>query len=178
MTPSSATRLRTPFEPTIAVLTAPARMRKPTTTTNARRTRRTDRGGTDHVHGESTDQVVAVRAHADVVGDDHDREERDQPVVNIVKRKMTRPARMRFGTLGCAISRFTCASGLLTTHGENRVSERDQDAERADALFPPRAREPAESVVAQVQLEGRQGRPAHPERQAAPGDHHDHHQPW
>ena len=35
MTPSSATRLSTPLEPMIAVLTAPARIRKPTTTTKA-----------------------------------------------------------------------------------------------------------------------------------------------
>src|SRR6266849_6572914 len=34
-TPSSETRLSTPFEPTIAVLTAPARIIVPTTTTNA-----------------------------------------------------------------------------------------------------------------------------------------------
>src|ERR1700704_252284 len=43
-TPSSETRLRTPLDPMIAVLTAPERMRNPTTTTNARKIRRRMRG--------------------------------------------------------------------------------------------------------------------------------------
>src|SRR5262249_61271450 len=65
---------------------------------------------------------------------------------------------------------------LLAAHGENRVPEGDQDAERADAFPPLRPSEPAERLVAQMELERRQRRPAPPERRAAPGEHdHDHH---
>jgi hypothetical protein len=43
-TPSSDTRLSTPFDPTIAVFAAPARIRNPTTTTNAWKNSRNDNG--------------------------------------------------------------------------------------------------------------------------------------
>ena len=75
-TPSSDTRFSTPFEPTIAVFTAPARIRKPTTTTNAWNTSRSAERA-DHVHREAGDQVVVeLRPHG--VGDDRDREEADE----------------------------------------------------------------------------------------------------
>src|SRR5262249_49379429 len=44
MTPSSATRLRTPLEPMMAVLTAPARIKKPTTQTKALSNKRPSSG--------------------------------------------------------------------------------------------------------------------------------------
>ena len=43
-TPSSDTRFSTPFEPTIAVFTAPAKINVPTTTTNAWKTNRIANG--------------------------------------------------------------------------------------------------------------------------------------
>src|ERR1700737_537754 len=43
-TPSAEMRLRTPLEPMMAVLTAPDNMRKPTTTTKARKNRRSNSG--------------------------------------------------------------------------------------------------------------------------------------
>ena len=48
-TPSSDTRFSTPFDPTIAVFTAPARIRKPTTTTNAWNARRSGSGPTTFI---------------------------------------------------------------------------------------------------------------------------------
>ena len=47
--PSSETRFRTPFEPTMAVLTAPASIKTPTTTTKIRNAIRSDNGPTRYI---------------------------------------------------------------------------------------------------------------------------------
>ena len=60
MTPSSATRLSTPLEPMIAVLTAPERIRKPTHDDEARSGSSLRPVRADHVHRQAADQVVAV----------------------------------------------------------------------------------------------------------------------
>ena len=68
MTPSSATRLRTPLEPMIAVLTAPARIRKPTTTTNALRHELQPSAGPIMFIARPLIRLSRVLGHAHVVG--------------------------------------------------------------------------------------------------------------
>ena len=72
--PSSETRFSTPFEPTMAVLTAPASIRTPTTTTKARNASRSDKRPNE-IHGQPADGIVEeIVAHR--IGNDHHREKR------------------------------------------------------------------------------------------------------
>ena len=63
----------------IAVLTAPERIRKPTTTTKALSSS-LHPVRADDVHRQAADQVVGVLRHAHVVGDDQHGEEADAAV--------------------------------------------------------------------------------------------------
>ena len=60
----------------IAVLTAPERIRKPTTTTKAFSSSRAQTGP-DDVHRQAADQIVGVVGHADFVGDQQHGQETD-----------------------------------------------------------------------------------------------------
>ena len=71
-TPSSEMRLSTPFDPMMAVFTAPERIRNPTTTTNPRNSQPQELRA-PHVHRQAGDQVVLVNRNADGVRDDHHR---------------------------------------------------------------------------------------------------------
>src|SRR5436190_10421728 len=71
--PSSETLFKTPFEPTIAVFTAPASIRIPTTTTKDRKSSRSGKGP-GKIHRESADGIVEkVDSHR--IGDNHHCEE-------------------------------------------------------------------------------------------------------
>ena len=94
----------------MAVLTAPERIRVPTSTTKAWNSSR-DRHGPDQVHGQAADQVVAVLASAHASGIITDARKAvpagEQHAVDADDQ--CRRA-CRFFSLGCAISRLTCAS--------------------------------------------------------------------
>ena len=75
-TPSSETRLSTPFEPMIAVFTAPDNIRNPTITTNAWNSSLSHSGPTKFIARPEIRLVEILRAH--VVGDYRDSEERDE----------------------------------------------------------------------------------------------------
>ena len=101
--PSSETRFSTPFEPTMAVLTAPASIKTPTTTTKTRNTSRSDKGPTRYIASPPiglskkllrTESGIIITA------------KNATPAVKIrLYRKMTNPAFSRFRSLGCSISR-------------------------------------------------------------------------
>ena len=76
MTPSSATRFRTPLEPMIAVFTAPDRIKNPIKTTNAFE-QSLAHCGPQHVHRQPADQVIAILVHADAVRDEQHGQEAD-----------------------------------------------------------------------------------------------------
>ena len=76
-TPSSATRFSTPLTPISEVFTAPARISTPTITTNTWKPSFSSwRSG--EIHHQAADHVVVI-AGARGIGDDHHRQDGDQP---------------------------------------------------------------------------------------------------
>ena len=108
-TPSSATRFNTPFDPMMAVFTAPARISVPTSTTNpwniSFSTTRARQETSTIRRSDYPDTSRARRSGISITAKKRD-ERREQHAVQ----KDHVPARSRFFSLGCAISRYTCAS--------------------------------------------------------------------
>ena len=145
-TPSSATRLSTPLEPTIAVLTAPERIRKPTTTTSAFRASLAQ-CGPDDVHRQAADQValyLAIRTSSGMIitAKKLISDGQQQAVEEDDERRLLEV--LQLGALDLAVD---LRQRLLAAHRQDRVAERDEDAEHPDQAQPvDRGR--AASVVA------------------------------
>ena len=77
-TPSSETRLSTPLEPTIAVLTAPERIRKPDEDHHARSSASRAQCGPTTFIARPPIRLPLYLRHPHVIGNDHHGEEADQ----------------------------------------------------------------------------------------------------
>ncbi len=126
----------------------------------------------DHEHRESADQVVAVVRHPDAVGDDHHREERDERGQQQAVDEDDHAGAQQILELGRFDLAIDLCERFFTRHREDRMAERDQDSQRADSARARKVLEPSERVVGELQLERRQMRAAHINRQPAPHDHH------
>ena len=164
--PSSETRFRTPLEPTMAVLTAPASIKMPTTTTNARKARRSD-NGPDQVHRQSANGVIEeILAHR--IGDDHHREERHTGGENQAVEKDDESRFFQVPQFRVLDFPVNLGHGLLAAHGQNRVTQANQNADQSDGVWQRRVAQPAQRVVRIHKIRemrpGRKMSSSHPER--------------
>ena len=119
----------------IAVFTAPARIRKPTTTTKAFRSSRARRRP-DHVHRQPADEVARVVLHADLVGDQHHGQEgnagrQHQAVDEDDEGRLLEVRQLRRFDLAVDLGQR-----LLAAHGQDRMPEGEQQADHADDAHP------------------------------------------
>ena len=101
--------MSTPTEPTIEVLTAPARIRNPTSTTNARNAIRAHSGPTTNIARPPIrlSLYCAIRTLSGMI---MTAKNETSEVSSRLYTKMIKPVRSRFLSLGASISRLICAS--------------------------------------------------------------------
>ena len=150
MTPSSATRFNTPLEPMMAVFTAPARIRKPMTTTKAFNSNRAIKGPAMYIASPPI-RLSAVGLHAHLVGDQHHRQEgnpgREHEAVDKDDESRLLEV-LHFGRFHLAVD---LGQRLFAAHRQDRMPEGDQQADHADDAHP---------VARLSQLRGQPGEPA------------------
>ena len=115
----------------IAVLTAPERIRKPTTTTNARKTSLSSKRAV-LVHGQPGDQVVLVNRDAHRVGNDHHEQQRGEAGENEAVDRDDDGGALQVLQLGMGQFAVDLGQRFLAAHGQHGVPEGDQDAENAE----------------------------------------------
>ena len=130
--PSSDTRLRTPFDPTMDVFTAPASISVPTTATNPRNSD-PQRQRPDEVHREAADRIVEEGA-ADRVGNDHHGEERDAGREDQAVDKDDEPSLFEVLQLRMFDLPIDLRHGLFAAHGEHRVAQANQNGDECDGV--------------------------------------------
>ena len=119
----------------IDVFTAPERIKKPTTTTNPLSSSlRGERAG--HLHGQAAEQIVLVFGHAERIVDHHHGQEANgsrqkQAVDEDDERRLFEV--WQLGRFDLAVD---LGQRLLAAHGENRMSEGDDQAEEPHHAEP------------------------------------------
>ena len=140
MTPSSATRLSTPLEPMMAVLTAPDRIRKPTTTTKALSNSLRPRRARCTFMARPPIRLSAYSLHAHVVGDEQHGQEADAAGQHQAVDEDDEGRLLEVRQLGRLDLAVDLGQRLLAAHGQDRMAEGDEDADHADQAEPVRRR--------------------------------------
>src|SRR5205814_2236578 len=132
-TPSSTSRYSTPFDPMIAVLTAPERIRTPTSTTNAWKASLRPKGPARNI--EIRYQIVKVLT-ALATWDDHHGEERYQRRGQHAKDENYQTSPFELAQLGGSDLPVDLRQALLTAHCEQRMSLSDEDGHDGNSRSP------------------------------------------
>ena len=123
----------------MAVLTAPARISVPTTTTNPWNIRR-DEERPFEIHGQAADQIFEETL-ADVVGDDHHREERNQRGEHQAVDENDHAGFFEVGQLGVFDFAIDLGERFFAAHGQHGMAESDENRDDAEhvrqAAVPP-----------------------------------------
>ena len=118
------------------VLTAPERMRNPTTTTKPFSKSRGE--GAIHLHGQAADEVVLVFRHPQVIGDHHDGQEADRSRQKQAVNENDKGRLLEVGQLGRLDFPVDLGQGFFAAHCQNRVPESDHHADNTDQAEPVR----------------------------------------
>ena len=113
----------------------------------------------DHVHREPGDQVVAINLHADIVGDQHDRQQRHEAGEDeAVNADDDGRALQVFQFRMCEFA-INLGQGFFAAHGEHGVAKADDQSENAEHVRQFAVLPEAKRFVGVVDVgEGREGR--------------------
>ena len=124
-TPSSETRFSTPFDPTMAVFTAPERISVPTTTTNTWNASRATNGPVQ-THRQAADQVLEeLRPYG--VRNDHHREERNQRGEHHAVDENHQRRFFQVRQLGMLDFAIDLRERFFAAHGQHRMPQAHED---------------------------------------------------
>ena len=134
---------------------------------------------TDHVHGESSDQVVAVHLRPDIVGDQHDRQQRDKAGEYEAVDTDDNGCALQVFQLGVREFPIYLRQRFFAAHGEHGVPEADDESQNAEHVRQFAVLPEAERFVAIVNVgqggEGRQVAAYLEQGEKRPAQQHHHH---
>src|SRR5207253_9600168 len=133
-TPSSTSRFSTAFDPMIAVLTAPERIRTPTSTTNAWKASLRPKGPARNI--EIPDIRLSKYLLRSLSGMIIHGEERNQRCEQHAKDENYQTGPFKIAQLGGSVLPVDLRQALLAAHCEQRMSQSDEDGNDGNSRSP------------------------------------------